>query len=242
MDLITQGLSKIHRSIPRQILDVRYNIIKDGFSNVNSNIEDIVIRGEVFTDLNLMSCNQLVVKISDLVYKGRYGDRDIYDVPSELTNGLSIIEVIGVIADGHSNILMVEGDVTIPSTIRTYLVNRHTISIDSEFSTESDGYIELMLAYDDRLKDINPISYPELFKAFILATKADIYNELSIDLDIGGLYYGYNIDALKSRVDEWSDAREQYEEHMELTVGRILFMSSDEMMSDWVTGMLPNQT
>jgi len=241
MDLITFGLSKIRKTIPKQILDIRYNIVKATYSNVNMNIEDIVIRGDVLIDMNLVSCNQLVVKVSDLKYLGLYGDKMIYDVPSILTNGLAIMDVIAVIGEqGFAVDKTVEANIGIPSTTRVYLVNRHTISIDKEFFSATGGYVELTLAYDDRMKEIMPVSYPDIAKAFILATKADIYNELIIDLDEGALYYGHDIGSIKSKIEEYADTRELYDTYMDETVARVLFMNSDDAMQDWITGLLPN--
>jgi len=238
MDLITYSISKIRKSIPKEILDIRYNVAKDIYTNVNTNIEDIVFNGDVLVDMNLISVNNIVVSLDKLVYLGQYGDKKLYDVPESLTNGLSIIDVIGVIAGNAFGGM--KGDVFVDNTVRAYLINRHTISIDEEFFSIQDAQVELTLAYDNRMKAIMPSSYPILAKAFILATKADIYNELIIPLNEGALYYGHDLPSLKSIVDEYADSRELYDEYMKETVAGVLFMSTDEVATEWVTGLLPN--
>lgn len=245
MDVITYGLSKIHKSIPKQVLDLRYNFISDVYTNTNKNITDIVIKGDVLVDLNLISCNQKVVRVNDLEFLREYGDSKIYNVPLSLTNGLPIMDVIGVIDTElvavNTSINEQFGGVNAQTTVRAYLVNRHTVSISNEFFS-NDGYLELTLAYDERMKEIMPNSYPVIAEAFILATKADIYNELVITMDEGALYYGYDISSIRTEIEKYSDARELYEAHKEETVAKVLFMNSDDTMTDWVQMLMPNQT
>ena len=235
MDLITQALNKVFRRIPKEVLDICYGSKADIPSSIASNIEDKVFRSEVFNDINLMSCNQIIVSLQDLTNKGQYGDKVIYDVPASITNNLPIISITAVVG----GLSFGKGGAT---SVRTSILNQHSITIDVyDDMYIFDGKVEMMLAYDDRLKEIDPIFYPEIIKAMILAVKADIYNELVITLDSGALYYGRSIDGIKSKVDEYADAAELYDEQMDTVVGKTLFRNSDELMTDWVTAMMPNE-
>ena len=127
-----------------------------------------------------------------------------------------------------------------PSTTKVGLINKHTISIDSYFETYSNGTVEVVLGYSDRMNEIHQTAYPEIIKAALLCVKADIYNELHIALDKGVLYYGREISSIKDTVDEFRDAGEMYDEQMKLVVGKVLFMNEEDTMDDWVTCMLPS--
>jgi hypothetical protein len=65
------------------------------------------------------------------------------------------------------------------------------------------------------MTNITPGGVKQFCKLVILATKAWIYNETVIDLDMGYLYKGMEVGRVREIIDSYADSAELYSEFLE---------------------------
>ena len=90
---------------------------------------------------------------------------------------------------------------------------------------------------DSNLNNIKPTSYDVIAKACVLATKAYIYNERIIDMDMAAMQYGQELGRLSQIVESYESAQEEYDLYIEEMVRKVLFMNDQESFTKFILNM-----
>lgn len=80
-----------------------------------------------------------------------------------------------------------------------------------------------VVANDENLSNIQPRSVYDFKKLCVLACKAYIYNKLLINVDVGEFKAGASLGVMKSIIDSYSDAAQQYDDFLRAKWVKIAF-------------------
>ena len=220
-----------------------------GFANLDNLIETKVLsrfvvdaslsRG-VEVDIPLDKCELLV---GDLA-----GNNFIYKIPNDLTNGRRIMSAHNTLINSPSSTPIdkttalglaqqmnrnIVGPYNGVANIKLTVISRDEIMIEYTQGIPM-GAIKVVLAYDDKLSDIQPRYNMELSTIAILCAKAFVYKELHIAVATGAMWYGHNLEAISSLVSSFDESNAEYMERMNVEGARMLMMNDSQSMSDFL--------
>ena len=265
MNAIQHALVRVTRSIPKEILqnsfnDTSYNG-RGSPKSLEQRIKEEVILKMVLPDLNLTNgvwsyipLNTAKMMMSDM-------NTYTYYIPKEATGGRSIMTVINIsytpgwnnygypagnfgvchnsmINRANQNLLNSISDIPVSSNTRCELIAENTVIIHDAPLSPSQGYLICILENDDELSIIKSRSIPIFSQLIVLATKAYIYNDQSIQVDRAQLYAGHELGKYKEILESYSDAMEQYQTMLDERIGKVFFMNSEENMTRHIRSML----
>ena len=118
------------------------------------------------------------------------------------------------------------------------IVARNTVAVYANYRTLANFGMRVVVENDSRLSNIQPRSYPHLAKLCVLATKAYIYNTLSIAINSGVLSGGQELGMFKTFVENYADAQEQYEVYLTEKWGQVAFMNDNTRYSSFLSSMI----
>ena len=249
MDFMSYGVSIIERKIPREILDLVFS--KRGVYSLEHMIEMNILRGMLAVDLNLLRGVELVVPIDKCLVHTET-DGAYIEIPQDILKGRKIVSVLSLASTAYMSRQHGGLDGAMEkmgmNTIGGYYGFANTdmeIVSDSEIWVDNFTYsggmtLRIVVEYSSRLHEINPRSNVHLIKVFELAAKYYIYTKLIIKLNNGELYHGASLDTIKEIVDSYSEAGDEYNEHLITVVSKILFMNDRVAMGSYVTSIILN--
>lgn len=120
------------------------------------------------------------------------------------------------------------------------LVGPNTIMVRDLYRVSYAFYLRCILENDENLSNLNPRSWTKFSKLCVLATKSYIYNELVIEMDKAQLYGGQELGSFKEIVDGYSDAEEQYQEFLEQSFRKVMFMNDTNSHLRYLKLMMNN--
>ena len=227
-------------------------------SNLDEQITVNVIRSRVLVDCNLVGGTQAVIPLDGLHFDKPNDFTTVIHIPKNRTQQRSINSVLhvaflgqglnssyaatnsiggnGQYSSGENSALMgaavgamaAMDKIPVTSTANVQLISENTIMIKDVISIPGNGYLRCILANDENLNHIQPRSYPAFAKLVEYATKAYIYNELIIQVDMAELQGGQNLGIFKTILEGYSDAEENYQNYLKEKFEAILFQNDSE--------------
>jgi len=233
MNVIQKSISDCLLRIPREVLQHALYIGRGpkqvDVSTIGSKIMSMIIRPRVLVDLNLISSN---IKFVDIKYctiseKDKFGM--VITVPSNRIGGGSIISPASISTDGSEGLVHTNLE----------LIAENTIYLHDVQSLSGESKLKCTVTYDAQLSNIPPGAYSELSLFMTAAVKAFCYNELRVRLSKGEIYQGAELTEIRSTIDEYSEAEAEYEERKTKVIAKLLFMSNESAMSEFVKHHFP---
>lgn len=238
MGAIQKSLDEVRYNIPREVLEQTFIANNQKFRGLPVSL-DHRIREEVVNPRVLMDCN-LVGGVEDNIPLGSLtGERVdqfhiIYRIPKTLTQGRTIISplsltfgqgyafqhpTVGVqkssaMQDAAYGLLQAHLPIPPVSTGYVTLIGENTVLVQDNMAIPVNCYLRCLLSNDPEMNNINPASWHAFSQLVVLATKAYIYNNLSIPMDQAFLHGGMALGRLREIVDNYADANEMYYTHL----------------------------
>lgn len=256
MNAINKALNEIKFNIPREILDIAfkeydvYNYNK--IVSLDEKIMSKVIRPRVLVDCNLISGINMEVdlthaNVSRLPTTMEY----IIEIPKKYTNGKSILMPLELICNvyytntfpgvnssplvaGANNMYMNLATHNIIQTSRLELIGENTILVHDTGMVIVNGILRCRVEYDSNMSSLPPTAYLDFGQLCILAVKAYIYNNCKIQLDKGYITGGHELSSISEIIDGYSDANEQYVEHLKTTMRKILYITQSVNLNRFI--------
>lgn len=257
---ITNAINEIKFSIPPEILNIAFSEYSNYGNNVISLDERImnsVIRPRVLVDANLVGGVQIGVGLNSCHISYLNNREFIADIPKELTNGRSIMTVLGLVSNvmynqatsfqdmtsamsSSINMMNNLGSENIVQTAKLELIGDNVILIQDPTIHLMNGIVRCVIENNSNMENINPRSYNAFSKLCILAVKAYIYNTTIVKLDKGYVYGGHDLGIVKDIIESYSDAHAEYSEYLQLTWKKIAFMNDSNSMTRYIKMQLSN--
>jgi hypothetical protein len=227
MNCINYCISRVIASIGRPLLQRAFvdhnNWNLFDTNNLESLIEDQVMRSFVMVDLNLMTGESETIPLGDLPYR-ELNNAHIYDIPLSRTHGRHIsvvhaIEVEGVDFGPGSSSVTNRGahagmGVQATGTARVEKVGPNMIAV-YEHIPGYNTFLRCELENDRNLNNYSQKHWRKVANLCMLATKHLIYARLSDSMGDGAQSGGAPSDYLRQKVDGYADAEELYYEALD---------------------------
>jgi len=236
--------------LDRQVLDLAFGDDNQEFfskfnaTSLESQIESKVIRAQLLKDLDLVRGTRTTVRVSTAKKVYRDTESVAYHFTKEALGGLDIVSVYSL----FNGLTGMPGEyspsaVSSPGGMRkansyTRVLPGNVVLITKKDLIDRDFHLELMLSNDPNLAHIEPAYIPVLSKAAILLTKMLVFNELSLELNEGGLMGGMELGKLSSIVDSFESAAEDYELYLDEDVHVSMFMNDTDSYADHISMQL----
>jgi hypothetical protein len=253
VNAIQKSISELHFRIPPEVLDTvflkRVERWRDTPKTVDEQIMSLVIRPRVLTDCNLVGGRQLWICLDGLRVGGDGVYESVFRIPKNRTNGASIMSVLnvsfadpsrisaaGVAANGQNNMMLQGGQAVmdamgmIPqtSTSRIELIAENTILIRDVMTMPANAYLRCTVANDENMNNIQLRSYQAFCKLVEFAVKSYIYIHYIVPLDIGELRGGQTLGMIKTIIESYADAEENYSTYLREKWAKVARMNDGE--------------
>ena len=208
-------------------------------ANIPTAIREKVVNRRVLKDFNLLGGTEHLVPLYGLEPEILDQFSRVYYVPKDRTQGRSIIDVLslsygtmgtygynqglgmttyanngeygrGALQDGLMNVMTSHGPIPQVSTAYTRLIGENLVLITDVIPISMDPHLRCRLAYDSEMSTMTASFVPFMSELTFLATKAFIYNELIVQLDMGALIGGQELGVIADIVRGYEDADRMY--------------------------------
>lgn len=262
MNAVQYGLSKIHLTIPENILFLAFkdpDPARDQLVSLDDKILTNFIRPHVLQDMNVIGGQTIKVDLSQCQIQWLYHNEYLITVPKTLTNYLPIIsaeEIINAMLVptmtssysraesplmGPANTLYTNlGPSNVMQSARLELLGENKILLSDPSITPINGILRCTIAHGGNLENIPPKSYPAVAELFILGVKSFIYNKLKVELDQGFLYGGHELSIITDIVNEYADSYTQYIEYLNTVWRKVSYLSNTDNAGRYVKMLLGN--
>lgn len=213
-------------------------------TNLEEQIINLVIKPKVLVDCDVVGGEQTAIPLEGLPFDKPNPRTTVLRIPKSRTNNRSIMSVLNIsflsyslmsgygqhaaygsgvaFANNENTALMAAtgamlnamDNIPVTSTADCKLIAENTIAVIDVVSFTQNGYLRCVLANDENLNNIQIRSYVHFSKLVEFATKAFIYNQLVIDVDMGELVGGMNLGAFKTILDSYADAHQNYQDYL----------------------------
>jgi hypothetical protein len=253
MNVITKALTELRYRIPPQVLKVVFASKRERsfIGSVDEEILNKVIRPRVLVDADLVGGVQMVVDLTGILPEMIDVYTAVYKIPPTRVNNRSIISTLSVsylpynnafnpmsigmynvmpssvtdvvaagqrVMDSHSNLPAV-------SSANVELVGHNVIMIRDPLRITSAYQLRCIVGNDEFLNNINPRSYSAFAKLVEFAVKSYIFNVFMIDMGETFLKLGQDLGVMKSTIEGWSDAEENYQTYLREKWAKIALMN-----------------
>lgn len=239
MNTIQRTLNDIKQKIPRAILDKVF--IKNtigGFhtpTSLDYKIRQEVIDARVIPDCNLMGGTEINVPLISLSPQILDPFNIVYRIPKSLTQNRSISRLLSMtygeagfmgmanlgtmggspLMDAAEGVMRAAMPIPIISTAYLSLVAENTVLVRDNVHLPGSLYLRCVVDADENFNHLPPASIKAFSKLAVLATKAYIFNNIIIDMDVAQLHGGVGVGRFREVVDGYADADELYETEFE---------------------------
>lgn len=114
----------------------------------------------------------------------------------------------------------------------------HTLIVDELIMPTPSSYLRCILSMDSTFSTLARPSWKHFAKLCTLATKAYIYNELIVELDMAEIVAGHELGKIKEIIEGYSDADELYEEFYNDKWRKIQFMSDEYRHNRFIKSLI----
>lgn len=266
MNALIKAVDEIKFRIPKQIL-MEVFTDRDYFNrqapvSIDEQITNKVLKSRVMVDCNLTGGAEVFIPLSDLIPQRPNDYTLVYRIPKDKTQGRSIMSAlsVGYASQALSNAFMAfqnakpcsvtpelqaaqnlyQSHAPIPliSGANLRLIAENTILIRGTSQLLSNGYLRAVIANDDEMSHLQMRSIPSFCNLAVLATKAYIYNEATINIDLAKLSGGMDLGKFKEIVDSYADAEELYQEYLHKTFSGVQFMNDEQTFNRFMAMMI----
>lgn len=229
--------------------------------SVDKQIEDLVVRPRVLVDCNLVGGQMMLVDLNGLPQQSPQQGSTIIRIPKTRTSGRAIISVLnvsflsatqlgtwfgggsyagmgqlqssdgGMLATLEAGIMRANDKIPVTSTSNVSLVSENVIRIADLILTPGNMVLRCIVENDSNLGNISPRSYHAFEKLVELAVKSYIYNSSVVLMDQAQLQGGFELGVLKSIIEGYSDAEQNYSDYLDETWKKIAYMNDRERYS-----------
>lgn len=227
MNKVEYLIDSVLREVPSEIITRAFytptalNILQP---NVRSAISSIIINDWIFRDINLVNGIESIIDLS-CARTTTVPNGLIIEIPNSLTAGREITSVLSISVGYGSGIIggspLVDNlsSPAIATDVRLSLVGRNTIFVEAS-TVSSSLTLRCMLENNTDLSNLSPRVLPLLADLTVLATKAYIYNKLTIALGVSVIHAGSELGRFSDVVNEYADSMEMYKEILRTQWGK----------------------
>lgn len=252
MNLIQKSLDEVRYNIPREILDLVF--IEQEHRNsrlpvsVDTMIRQKVIDARVKPDCNIVGGVETTIELVNVVPEYLDIYRVVYRIPKRLTQGKSIGSVLSVgfgvggvmasttmsspgqspLMDAANGVLQSHLPIPMVSTAAVSLIGENTVLVEDNMALPVNLFLRCILDNDEELTHISQRSMLKFTQLVVLATKAYIFNNSAIRLDIGYVQGGQTIGRLREIIDGYADANELYYDYLQNTWAKVAFLNDPQ--------------
>jgi len=180
-----------------------------------------------------------VLSLSYLPTVGFMGVNGGFGGPNMIYNPSSpVASMSGSVTNVGSRIAASHATSGILSNSHLELVAQNTVAVYAHYQALSNYGIRVVLENDSNMNNIQPRSYHAFSTLCVLATKAYIYQQLTLAINSGYLSGGQELGAFKNVVESYSDAEEQYQIYLTQQWVGVAFMNDNVRHSAYLISML----
>lgn len=253
MSPISNALDYIKNNIPREVLDLVFDnrdwVNKRLPISVDEQIKVKVLLARVLPNCSMMGGRETKIDLSDVPMQQTNDYTYVVRIPKSKTQNSTIISVRNLtFADPYSisnfgvanltnnsqllntGMALVDQHGSIPnaSAGNCQIIGDNVIVISEMYLVPSNCYMRVILENDSNLSNLQLRSYQKFAKGCLLATKAYIFNNYEIKLDMGELRGGQTLGSIKTVIERYADANELYDEWLEKDWPAISVMNDNE--------------
>lgn len=232
---------------------------KNKIESLDSKLITDILEDKVNVDCNLKGALEFTINLQGIPFENISHTTRIYHIPYERTEGRRIVSV------GTLNYLRYNGSMRgdymgavgnqLLSAARDMSKAISTLPIVASANCEMLGDNVIMcrdtvrhlsdnmsltvtLENAEAMSNLKPGAYKHYAKLAELATKAHIYNTMSVEMDKGVLHAGMDLGRIREIIDGYADAQEQYDEYYDEKWGKVAFTNDRAKMYGYVTSMM----
>lgn len=112
-------------------------------------------------------------------------------------------------------------------TSRIRIKDGHTLIVDELIMPTPNSYLRCILSMDATFSTLARPSWKHFGKLCVLATKAHIYNEYIVELDMAEIVAGQELGKFKEIIESYSEANDLYDEFYNDKWRKVQFMSDE---------------
>jgi len=258
MNAISKAMSEIYYNIPKEIISLAFNDNQaQSAISMDEMIMNRVIRPRVKVDCNLLGgvetyIRVAVCKITD--YSTNYGREYLIDVPKTATNNRSIVTALSLFFNtasvnynsGHTDPLVnasskqltIAEQPSMVTTSRLEVVGENKVLVSDPSVYFGSGTLKCVVENDDNLSNISPRSYIAFSNLCVLATKAYVYNYLSIKMGSGYIQSGHELGVLNDVISDYSGAAQEYQEYLITTWRSVMLHNDSDRLNNFISGLV----
>lgn len=223
-------------------------------ASLPQSIRDQVVYRRVLQDFNLLGGVEDNVPLYGLEPQIVDQYTRVYHIPKERTKGRTIIDVLsmsfgnqgtfgfnqglglnqynnngehgrGALTDGLMNIVSSYSAIPQVSTANIRLIGENTVMITDVTPIALDPWLRCRLSYNPDLGGVTPNFWPFFAELVFLATKAWIYNQMIVRMDLAQLIGGQELGTIREIIQEYADADRTYVELRDEKLGKKSFLA-----------------
>lgn len=240
MNAIDHALRTINQQIPKEILQLTFlpniNYRTTIPVTTDARIKDLVIYQQVMQDVNIIGGTHITVPLDGLPIEIIEGSAFVVRIPKSRTQGRSIVSALNVgyggvafgdqvvgngLASRSSDVMaatqqMLNSIASIPyvSDAQVMLMTDNVIMVQGIGLSVGGLYLRCEIENDSNLSNLKRRSYFAFSKLCLLATKAYIYSNNIIPMDVGYYQGGMNMGKIQDIIEGYESAQEEYEEFL----------------------------
>jgi hypothetical protein len=239
MDIIKKSINDVLFRIPKKILGLAFGT--STYTTMSTKIMDKVVRPRVMLDLNLLSSNTIFIPTSkfDVIASDSYGE--LWELQDGVIGEASIIAPLSISTKQDLGPTWLNDDDLsyIDTHTRLSMVSDNLVFVYGMNSLLSEAHMECSITYNDTMNQLPAGANKEISSFITLAVKAFVHNELIIEINEGYIHNGAELNIVKDYIDKYESSEEEYEDAKRHIIGKLLFMSNETAMEDYVSIMFP---
>lgn len=232
--------------------DILTFCFKAGYSNeiigAMSILENKIIRNIVIKELNLLDGEEKRIPFTACKLLMSNNGIMLIEIPSNVLNNRPIITVDNIMSGGVGqarlnrvgglpglaiNMLNTNLPTDMYSNCKVEVINNNIIKVSEVSYMEPNAIISLRVHANPNMSNLPSTTHLDFAKLCLLATKKWIYAKKRKDINMAVLRGGAELSIMKEMVDEWSDAKDLYEEKQKEFIA-IMNMSDGRFMNEQI--------
>lgn len=202
--------------------------------SVDSVIMNQVIVGRVAIEVNLCSGTEARIPLKGIGCERAGPNMFIYRIPDELTGGRLITQTYNISygngmyaptrspamnnssnqLDAMAAVMSSYAPIADTNTPYVKIIGHNTILVEDSKGRYNDGWLTCQLTHEPNFGNVQPAYYNKFGEMCVLAVKAEVYNQLVIDLDEGQLKAGMSLGRIREIVDSYADAEQMFQDFL----------------------------
>lgn len=233
-------------------------------TSLENAIRDKTILPRVVVDTDIVGGQTIIISLNGITPKAIDDHNYIFEIPPDRTDNRTIISVLAINYFRSENLpayqfnsapgiaptmgselsmsaqraMNSRGSIPIVSTAECTVVGHNVLMVRNHLKSAAMTQVRCRVENDQNLANL-PITVAPMFsKLCTFAVKAYIYNELIVKLDRGHIDRGHELGSIKSIIDSYSDAEENYRTCRDEEWGAVATMCDTLVYRDLLTMMI----